>query len=268
MHLFFLLLEPAVAQSRPAPRPPVSRPAPRPAPRPTAAPRPAPRPTTVVRPAPRTVYVNRAPVRHVYTTVPSRTVYVGVGVRPWVSTWSPPPRSGWVWVNGRYDGWGVWTPGHWASTRPAPSGYVYVDGFWQGDVYVDGWYRTPRRDGWVWVDTRYRADGSVTPGHWRPLQQVPAGYVWEPGVFDGTGYTDGFWRPAQRSGYSWEPPRWDGTSWSAGYWMPHDAPDGMTWEPGWFDGSGWVEGRWVRDEPPRQPPPPPHVDGLALPAQP
>ena len=107
----------------------------------------------------------------------------------------------------------------------------------------------------------------MVPGHWRPIQTVPPGYVWEPGLFDGNGYTDGFWRPAVRPGYRWVSAAWHPSgAWTAGYWLPAEAVPEHIWEPGYFDGNTWVEGRWVIDEPPRTPKAPRSDSALALPA--
>ena len=83
-----------------------------------------------------------------------------------------------------------WSP----SWRPAPrSGYVWVDGYWDVDQWI--------------------------PGYWAPTYSR-AGYVWVRGYYDGVSYTDGYWRSTYRAGHSWVSGRWNGRSYSSGYWAP------------------------------------------------
>ena len=44
-----------------------------------------------------------------------------------------------------------------------------MPGWWQGDIYVEGYYRVPQRDGWRWEDGTYMADGGYVAGHWAPV---------------------------------------------------------------------------------------------------
>lgn len=179
------------------------------------------------------------------------TVVVSFGfvVNPWVVTWAPPPRAGWSWVGGYYDAWGFYHPGYWAPAAPpvryVSAGYVYVPGWWQNDVYIEGYYRAPERRGWSWVDGYYLSDGAYVPGHWQPQSSAPEGYIWEPGFFDGDTWVEGFYRPEHRSGYTWVNGYFDESGvFSAGYWMPTTSNPGYVWVPGWFDGQAWVEGYW------------------------
>ena len=179
------------------------------------------------------------------------TVVVSFGfvVNPWVVSWAPPPRAGWSWVGGYYDGWGVYHPGYWAPMAPpvayVSAGYVYVPGWWQNNVYIEGYYRAPARHGWAWEDGYYLSDGSYVPGHWQPQTAAPAGYIWEPGFFDGDTWVEGFYRPEHRSNYTWVNGYFDEDGvFNAGYWMPTTAKPGYVWVPGWFDGQAWVEGYW------------------------
>ena len=184
--------------------------------------------------------------RHVYVLPRPRVVVrIGSSTEPWTPTWVPPRREGWVWVPGRWLPGRVWAPGHWRPVGAAPSGFVYVPGYWAGQMYVEGFWRTQARRGWVWVEGRYGSGGRWVPGGWQPLQEVPAGYVWEHGFFDGEQYVDGFWRPVSRSGHRWVAATFtpDGT-FSAGYWQPTETRPGHLWVPGWFDGVTWVEGYW------------------------
>ena len=166
-------------------------------------------------------------------------------VDPWADAWIPPARTGWVWVRGHFEH-GFWVPGHWAPGGRAVAGYVYVPGWWFGNVYVSGYYRVATRDSWRWVDGRYAADDAYVPGHWQPTTAAPDGYTWEPGFFDGETWVEGYWRPLARSGYRWVPARTtnDGVRCS-GYWQPTETRVDHVWVPGWFDGNQWVEGYWV-----------------------
>ena len=146
-------------------------------------------------------------------------------------------------VHGRYQ------PGHWRPTGPAPrANYVYVPGWWERDLYIDGYYRPERRsDGdWQWVDGYYQDEGSHISGHWAPAAAGPEGYSWEPGFWDGETYVEGFWRPDFRSGYTWLSAYYDDDGiYHSGYWTPYADQPGYVWIPGWFDGNEWVPGYWV-----------------------
>ena len=166
----------------------------------------------------------------------------------WVDTWVPPPRAGWVWVSGGYST-GYWSPGYWSPVAVAPFGYVYVPGWWDSAVYIEGYYRSDARDGWEWIDGYYLGDGAWVPGHWRPLGPGPEGYVWEPGFFDGHQQVDGFWRPEFREDYRWVSSYFDDAGlFHTGYWEPLEDRPGSVWIPGWFDGNEWIEGQWVTEE--------------------
>lgn len=170
---------------------------------------------------------------------------------PWVATWAPPARAGWVWVPGHYAG-PLWVPGHWAPAAGAPAWYgarwVFVPGWWMGPTYIEGYWRVDHRsDGdWVWVEGAYQADGSYIPGYWKPSGPEPAGYTWEPGFWNGEDWVEGYWRPVAREGYAWVRAHLnsDGT-FEAGYWEPLEQRPGMVWVPGWFDGETWQSGYWV-----------------------
>lgn len=174
-------------------------------------------------------------------------------VAPWEVAWAPPPRAGWVWEPGYWSPLGFWVPGHWQPVGPPPAyyptaTYVYVPGWWQGGIYVEGYWRLATRNSWTWVDGYYLADGTYVPGHWEPSGKAPAGYVWEQGFFDGEAWHEGFWRPAQRVGYAWVNAYFDDTGvYRGGYWMPTETKPDSVWIPGWFDGNRWVEGYWVTE---------------------
>jgi len=169
-------------------------------------------------------------------------------VSPWVVTWAPPARTGWVWVPGHWEA-GVWVPGHWRPVAAAPvvrgAHYAYVAGWWAGDVYIEGHWRLETRSGWTWVDGYY-ADTTYIRGHWHPEDAAPVGYTWVPGFFDGEIWVEGFWRPAARDGFVWVDGSFDADGvYLCGYWEPVVAEPGSVWIPGWFDGHEWQEGYWV-----------------------
>ena len=169
---------------------------------------------------------------------------------PWVVTWAPPPRVGFIWVPGYYS-YNSWQPGTWEPEvleDAAPEGYVWVPGWWEGDVYIEGYWRLEyRTDGdWEWVEGFYYDDNSYARAHWRPLGPAPQGYVWEPGFWDGESLIDGFWRPQARRDYDWVPAYYDEEGLiNTGYWYPKLEEPGQVWIPGWFDGNEWSEGYWV-----------------------
>jgi len=183
--------------------------------------------------------------RYSYATV--AVVGFGFSVYAWDAGWAPPYRYGWVWMPG-YWSWGYWHPGFWRPTVAAPIGYVYVNGWWEGDAYVEGYYRKDARDDWEWVEGYYLDDGTYVRGHWAPTYDGPEGYRWEPGFWDGETYVEGFWRPQFRSGFFWVSSFYDEEGiFHSGYWMPETEPPGQIWIPGWFDGNEWVPG-YFEDE--------------------
>ncbi len=201
----------------------------------------------------RSYYVNYW-VHPYYRYQHAATVVVSFGfvVNPWVVTWAPPPRAGWTWTAGWYDAWGYYHPGYWVPVSPAPVyrsvQYVYVPGWWEGNTYVEGFYRPTSRAGWTWVDGYYLSDGSYVPGHWQPRSRAPEGYVWQAGFYDGEQWVEGFWRPEYRAGYTWVNGYFDEYGvYNSGYWMPTQERAGYVWIPGWFDGHQWVEGYWVSE---------------------
>jgi len=181
-----------------------------------------------------------------YSTV--AVVGFGFSVWAWDAYWVPPYRAGWNWVPG-YWAWGYWHPGYWAPMARAPIGYVYVNGWWEGDAYVEGYYRSEARDDWEWVDGYYLDDGTYVRGHWAPTTPPPEGYQWEPGFWDGETYVDGFYRPQFRKGFYWVA-AWYGEDgiFHSGYWQPEQDKPGAVWIPGWFDGNEWVTGYWEDEQ--------------------
>jgi hypothetical protein len=183
--------------------------------------------------------------RYQYST--TAVVTLGFVTYAWTDTWVPPSRSGWAWVSGYY-AYGYWHPGHWSPVAPPPVHYVYVPGWWDQQVYVEGYYRQESREGWRWVDGDYVEEGDYASGDWVPDEEAPEGYAWEQGFFDGDTWVDGFWRPEYRDGFSWMSDYFDDEGiYHAGYWVPTSENADHAWVPGWFDGTGWIDGYWVEE---------------------
>lgn len=98
----------------------------------------------------------------------------------------------WVWVEGSYleDGTYVW--GYWMPTAPGPEGYLWEPGFYDGETYVDGFWRPRYRRGFGWVSAYYDDDGIFHAGYWMPMD-AESGYTWVPGWFDGNEWVAGYW---------------------------------------------------------------------------
>src|SRR5262245_4422376 len=63
---------------------------------------------------------------------------------------APPPRMGYVWVQGRWEWQGgtwVWVDGYW---QPSRVNYVWLDGHWEA-----------RGGRWHWVEGRWETSGTV-----------------------------------------------------------------------------------------------------------
>lgn len=181
--------------------------------------------------------------RYRYSTV--AVVGFGFSVHAWNDWWVPPARAGWGWNSG-YWAFGYWHPGFWTPRRVAPVGFAFVPGWWENQVYVEGYYRPQQRNNWEWMEGYYLDDGTYVRGHWRPTGNAPAGYTWEPGFWDGEEYVDGFWRPEFRTDHYWVGAFYDDDGvYHAGYWVPAEDRYGQEWIPGWFDGNEWIDGYWV-----------------------
>jgi hypothetical protein len=98
----------------------------------------------------------------------------------------------WTWVEGGYLPDGTYTRGYWAPGTPAPEGYVWEPGLWDGETLVDGFWRPEHRPGFVWMSSYYDASGVFHAGTWVPQEDRP-GQVWVPGWFDGNTWIDGYW---------------------------------------------------------------------------
>lgn len=98
----------------------------------------------------------------------------------------------WVWVEGAWTGDGVYRWGHWEPVGHTPSGYIWEPGYWDGEDWVDGFWRPALRNGYRWVSAAFNEDGIFEGGYWEPMEQRPD-CVWIPGWFDGTAWVDGYW---------------------------------------------------------------------------
>ncbi|MFM2246638.1 MAG: hypothetical protein RL071_2712 [Pseudomonadota bacterium] len=118
-----------------------------------------------------------------------------IGARYVEGFWRPERRldGDWVWVDGAYDAEGAYHPGTWEPAAPWPAGMTWEPGFFDGQQWVEGFFRPPSRAGFVWVEARVDpANGVRHNGHWLPLEQRP-GHVWSPGWFDGRQWNEGTW---------------------------------------------------------------------------
>lgn len=101
-------------------------------------------------------------------------------------------REGWRWVDGQYLDDGTYVRGHWLPRGTTPAGYTWVPGFWNGDQWLEGFWRPEFRSGYRWVEGYYDADGLFVAGYWEPIEDVP-GHIWVPGWFDGSEWVEGYW---------------------------------------------------------------------------
>ncbi len=106
----------------------------------------------------------------------------------------PCPGPGSVWVSGHPGQGGVWIPGHCATVGAPPrDGYVYVSGYWNGRVWVSGFWRPQVRVGYAWVDAHVNDRDEYIAGYWEPEGENPEGMMWRPGYFDGDDWVAGGW---------------------------------------------------------------------------
>ncbi len=101
-------------------------------------------------------------------------------------------RDGWDWIEGHYAAEGQWVPGYWMPTGDAPDGYVWEPGFFDGESYLDGFWRPEYREDFQWVSAYFDRDGLFHAGYWQPLEER-AGELWIPGWFDGNTWVEGYW---------------------------------------------------------------------------
>ncbi len=132
--------------------------------------------------------------------------------------WRLRRRRGWVWVDVVYleDGSCRWP--HWRPDLQPPPGYTWEPGFWDGELWVDGFWRPEHRAGFTWVEAWYSEEGLFHAGYWYPLEERE-GHVWVPGWFDGNDWVEGYWVSDEE----------------------YEGTDVESWEPeeGWDD--GWEE---------------------------
>ena len=118
-------------------------------------------------------------------------------------------RSGWEWVEGYYLEDGTHVRGHWRPRGAAPEGYLWEPGFWDGEDYVDGFWRPEFRANHYWVSAFYDDDGIYHAGYWVPAEERP-GEEWVPGWFDGNEWIPGYWVLAEQVNeqalQDWQPP--------------------------------------------------------------
>lgn len=133
-------------------------------------------------------------------------------------------RDGWEWVDGFYLDDGTYVRGHWRPAGDAPSGYTWEPGFYDGETWVDGFWRPEFRKGFVWLASWFDEDGVFHSGYWLPQEERP-GHVWVPGWFDGNQWVEGYWvaEETYRSAdlQSWEAPE----GWNAGWDEVDDVDD-------------------------------------------
>jgi len=127
--------------------------------------------------------------------------------------WRIKRRRSWVWVGAVYleDGTSRWP--HWRPEDEAPAGYTWESGFWDGEEWVDGFWRPEHRSGFTWVEAWYGEEGVYHAGYWYPLDEE-ADAIWIPGWFDGAAWIEGYWVDAaeyeEADIESWEPEAgWD-----------------------------------------------------------
>ena len=140
-------------------------------------------------------------------------------------------RPEWEWVEGYYLSEGTYVQGHWRPTRTAPEGYTWEPGFWDGESYVDGFWRPEFREGYRWISSYYDADGIFHSGFWEPLANE-FGFTWIPGWFDGNSWVDGYW---VRDG--------EFEAEDVQSWQPEEG-----WNDGWEVGGGWGDGEILSND--------------------
>jgi hypothetical protein len=124
---------------------------------------------------------------------------VVVGPVPHVVTWEACPGPDLVWVGGHPGHGGVWVAGHCARVGAPPrAGWVYVPGYWNGVVWIGGFWRPDIRVGFRWVEARVAEDGAYEAGYWEPEDEGPPGTVWRPGYWDGARWIEGGWVPVSQ----------------------------------------------------------------------
>ena len=77
-----------------------------------------------------------------------------------------PFRKGFYWVKGKTDQNGNWIPAYWQPLRKAPSGQAWAPGYWDGTIWVGGFWRPSSRPGYIWAGPSWQ-QGHWKGGHWR-----------------------------------------------------------------------------------------------------
>lgn len=134
----------------------------------------------------------------------------------------------WRWIDGQYANNGQYSRGHWEPQNSAPEGYVWEPGFYDGETYVDGFWRPQFRNGFTWLSAYYDEDGIFHAGYWLPITEE-IGFTWVPGWFDGNQWVEGYWVRADE--YASE---------DVQNWQPAEG-----WDDGWEVGSGWGDGEVI-----------------------
>jgi len=122
----------------------------------------------------------------------------------------------WEWVDGYYLDDNAYVRAHWRPLGPAPQGYTWEPGFWDGESLNDGFWRPQARRDFDWIPAFYDEEGIINTGYWYPTRSEPE-QVWIPGWFDGNEWSEGYWvdegeyRDADIEG--WEPEE----GWNAGW---------------------------------------------------
>jgi len=108
--------------------------------------------------------------------------------------WRPVNRPGWVWADGYYLDDGQYVRGWWEPDNAPPQpGYVWEGGHYDGETWVEGYWRPEKRDGYRWVDAWLDGETAIYyEGYWEPTEAKP-GMVWVPGWFDGSEWVEGQW---------------------------------------------------------------------------
>lgn len=119
---------------------------------------------------------------------------VVVGPAPHVVAREVCPGPDLVWVSGHPGPGGYWVAGHCARVGAPPrAGWVYVPGYWNGAIWISGFWRPTARAGFRWVEERVSEDGAYETGYWEPEGGGPEGAIWRPGYWDGARWVEGGW---------------------------------------------------------------------------
>jgi hypothetical protein len=115
-----------------------------------------------------------------------------------VTPTAPRPGAGWVWVADRPGIHGRWIAGHWAHVGVPPRpGWAWVPGWWNGVLWITGFWRPEVLVGYHWIEAGPGPDGAWVPGYWEPDAPAPEGMIWRPGYWTGTAWVSGRWVPVE-----------------------------------------------------------------------